>query len=321
MNRSKYFNYIEERLTFLSLQIENRGRLNIFDFNIHAETFYMYFFNKIFNLELKNMNHLYKNYEAIDLVDEKNKIVIQVSATATKDKIESALSKPIMKSYKGYKFYFISISKDASGLKNKTYKIPIGITFNPQEHIFDIDTILANILQMDIARQKDIYEFVKEELGQQYDMTKLESNLAHIINILAEEKLSNQSEININKFEIERKIEFNSLIKADYIISDYKVYYGILNKIYTDFDKFGKNKSLSVLETIRNEYISNLNISNNDEIFFKIIENIKNKIMESINFNEIPIEELYLCVRILIVDAFIKCKIFKNPEGYNYVAS
>jgi len=28
--------------------------------------------------------------------------------------------------------------------------------------------------------------------------------------------------------------------------------------------------------------------------------------------------ELELCINILIVDAFIRCKIFENPERYNY---
>ena len=321
MNRTIHYDYILEKLTNLSTQIDIRGSLNILDLHIHAETFYMYFFNKIFNLELKNMNNVNKNYEAIDLVDEKNKIVVQVSATATKYKIESALSKPIMNSYKGYKFYFISISKDASKLKNKNYKNHFEIIFNPQEHIFDNSKILNIVLNMDIDRQRDVYEFIKKELGQQYDMPKLKSNLAHIINILAEEELSNQSEININEFEIDLKIAFNSLKKVKYIIDDYKAYIGILQKIYSNFDNFGKNKSLSVLDTIRNEYILNLDISNHDDMFIKIIDNIKNKIVESPNFNKIPIEELDLCVNILIVDSFIKCKIFENPKDYNYVTS
>jgi len=39
------------------------------------------------------------------------------------------------------------------------------------------------------------------------------------------------------------------------------------------------------------------------------------------NYIEIPYEELEFCVGIIVVDAFIRCKIFKNPEGYNYVVT
>lgn len=50
-------------------------------------------------------------------------------------------------------------------------------------------------------------------------------------------------------------------------------------------------------------------------MFFSIIDNLIELIME------IPYEELEMCVSILVVDTFIRCKIFKNPEGYNHVAT
>jgi hypothetical protein len=42
---------------------------------------------------------------------------------------------------------------------------------------------------------------------------------------------------------------------------------------------------------------------------------------KSANYADIPVEELDLCVNILVVDAFIRCKIFKNPLGYADAAS
>ena len=41
---------------------------------------------------LKNLNETLQNVEAIDLIDEKKKIVIQVSSTNKKKKIESSLN-------------------------------------------------------------------------------------------------------------------------------------------------------------------------------------------------------------------------------------
>jgi hypothetical protein len=35
----------------------------------------------------------------------------------------------------------------------------------------------------------------------------------------------------------------------------------------------------------------------------------------------IPQEEMEMCVGILVVDAFIRCKIFKNPNNYNYATT
>ncbi len=62
-------------------------------------------------------------------------------------------------------------------------------------------------------------------------------------------------------------------------------------------------------------------ISDSQELFFSIIDNIIELIKNSKNYIEIPYEELEMCVSVLVVDAFIRCKIFKNPEGYNYVVT
>jgi hypothetical protein len=50
-----------------------------------------------------------------------------------------------------------------------------------------------------------------------------------------------------------------------------------------------------------------------------VANNVIDIILKSKNYREIPYEELEMCVDILIVDAFVRCKIFKNPEGYNHV--
>ena len=83
----------------------------------------------------------------------------------------------------------------------------------------------------------------------------------------------------------------------------------------------GVNKSNSVLATIKREYLKLKDSGTADFIFLSVIDKIKDKVLESSNFIEIPIDELDLCIDILVVDAFIRCKIFENPQNYNYVTS
>ena len=40
MNRSNYFNYIEQELNTLSYRIKIRGKINLLDLNIYSETFF-----------------------------------------------------------------------------------------------------------------------------------------------------------------------------------------------------------------------------------------------------------------------------------------
>lgn len=315
MNRQQYFNFIEEKLNFLAYRIERRGGLNILDINIHSENFYLYFLNLLFGWELKNLNVVKKNAAGIDLIDATNKIIVQVSATATKQKIESALAKDLS-SYKGYAFKFISISKDAADLRTKTFSNPHNLTFLPAEDIFDISSLLKFICSMDINRQKGVYEFLEKELKSEPDPGKIESNLTTIIKILSREDWSQEpTDFETVPFDIDKKISYNQLNTARDIIDDFKIHYHRIDKIYSDFDKQGVNKSLSVLNGIRNEYLALSAKVPPDKCFSSIVDKVKQKIRASANYTPIPDEELELCVQILVVDAFIRCKIFKNPPG------
>lgn len=321
MNRTYYFNYIEEKLNTLSHRLIERGKLNILDLNIHSEIFFADLLNKLLGLKLKNMNLLLPNVEAIDLIDEDNKILAQVSATCTKQKIESSLSKDILKNYPKYQFKFISIAKSAAKLRAQVFRNPNNVLFNAKEDINDIDSLLKLVLYKDIDIQKEIYEFIKKELGNDIEIVKLESNLTTIINILSSENLVEDIESpEIDVFQIENKITFNELEAARDDIDDYKIYYHKLDGIYSTFDMEGSNKSFSVLQAIRKQYKRLLNPETNSEsVFYSIIDAVIDLVISSKNYVEIPYEELEVCVHILVVDAFMRCKIFKNPEGYTHV--
>lgn len=325
MNRTQYFDYIEEHLDILSTRIRTRGKLNILDLNLHSESFYVDFLNLLYNWKLKNLNQNNQNVEGIDLVDDDNKIIVQVSSTSTKQKIESTLSKEIFKDYSSYRFIFISIANPADNLRKNNFKNPYKAKFVATDDIYDIPKILKYIINLTIDKQRKVYEFIRKELGNDVDIIKLDSDLTSIINILSNENLQSiNKDININDFQIKNKIKFNKLDDAEEIIDDYKVYYSHLVKKYNEFDRDGSNKSFAVLQTIRQQYIklkSKNEYKNNDLLFLDIVEAVKNIIKESNNYSEISFERLELCVSILVVDAFTRCKIFKNPEGYDYVVA
>lgn len=315
MVRQFYFNYIEEKINFLAFRIESRGKLNLLDLNLHSENFYLQFCNELFGWQLKNMNTVKQNTEAIDLIDHASKLVVQVSAMATKQKVESALTKNLS-AYNGYRFKFISIAKDASALRDKTFANPYSLAFSPQTDIHDIPSLLRDIGALGANDQKRIFTFLKTELAADIDPVKLESNLATIINILAKEDLGRDDAApETIPFKIDTKIDFNGLRDSRDLISDYHVYCGKINRIYSDYDREGSNKSWSVLEAIRSFYRKHAKQLSGDSLFDKVIECVTARILESPNFDPIPAEELELCVNILVVDAFSRCKIFKNPVG------
>ncbi|WP_207238467.1 ABC-three component system protein [Pseudomonas sp. GW458-11-11-14-TSB1] len=321
MNRQTYCNYVEEQLSQLAYRIEVRSKLNILDLNIHSENFYTHLFNKLFKWNLSNLNLTDQNAEAIDLIDNLQKILIQVSSTATKSKVESALEKDLKK-YTGYSFKFISISKDAGNLRDKTYKNPNQLSFNPKTDIYDVPSIIRTYTSLDIESQKEIFDHIKLEFQAEIEPIKTETNLANIINILSQHSWTESStDIEVTPYDIGKKIDHNDLNDAKDIIDDYKIHYHRLDSIYKTFDTQGKNKSLSVLSAIRNIYIKNKGALKGDQLFFEIISCVEKIIQSSANYTTIPQDELSLCVNILVVDTFIRCKIFKNPERYELNAN
>jgi hypothetical protein len=316
MNRQIYFDSIELKLSQLATRLEVRGGLNILDLNVHSENFYLHFLNMLFGWDLKNLNAVCQNAAGVDLVDTTNNIIIQVSATASKQKIESALTKDLS-AYKGYQFKFISICKNATSLRTQTFLNPHHLIFSPAEDIFDILSLLAIIGSLTVDRLKDVDEFLKKELKIEPDPEKVESNLTTIIKILSKEDWNQKvSNLETVSFEVEEKISFNQLNSARALIEDYSVHCHRIDKIYTDFDKQGANKSLSVLNGIRTEYIASISVSSPDKCFSSVIEKVIQRIRRSANYIPIPEEELEMCVQILVVDAFMRCKIFKHPLGH-----
>ena len=323
MERQKYYNFISDKLSTLAYRIMLSGKLNVLDLHIHAENFFRDLFNLVYGWNLVNLNEASQNEEAIDLADATNKILVQVSATNTKRKVDASLANIDVTQYKDYTFKFISIAKPADNLRNHIYQVPDGILFNPKNDIYDVHSVIGNIHSMEIDQYERVYEFVGKELGKGADSKSIDSDLTKLILILSQTNLSNQDHIRIdNEFEIARKIEYNRLTnESHHIIQDYGIFQHKVDGIYTSFDQEGSNRSIFVLSKIRRIYTSHMDELDGDALFNKIRDCVRQEIYESPNRGELTKEAIEFCSDILIVDAFIRCKIFENPEGYQNVTA
>ena len=322
MSRESIFNVIEKKINYLSFRISQLGRINLLNLHIHSETFFSDLMNLIFDYCFKNQNAIEHNAEGIDLKDDINRIVAQVSATCSKTKVNNSIRKIDLEQYSSYSFMFIAITGNVRSLIKQEFPIPEGITFNPQENIFDVARLLRIIQSLPIERLELIFNLVNKELTDSPDQTHINSNLAEIINVLANEDRTEYYSPELNSFEIERKIEFNDLTPISGFINDYKIYYNLLNKKYDEFDKQGTNRSRLVLNYIRKLYFKlSSSIVDSCNLFFQLIELLKEEVEKSENYQNLYLEEIDECVSIIVVDAFIKCKIFKNPTVFENASS
>jgi hypothetical protein len=319
MNRSRIFEACSLRLATLAAQVEMLGKLNVLNVHLHCEDFYAHLLNLVYRFDLKNINAVSQNADGFDLIDESARLLLQVSSTSTTQKVKSSLGKDLAR-YAGYGFRFMSISKDAAHLRSAVYPNPHGLIFDPKEHIYDIGSLLKVLMHMSLTEQRIVYDFLRMELRDTDQAEDLrETNVAAVINLLAAEKLESTLPMAAAPvFHVEEKIAFNNLTAAAGVIDDYKLHHVRVDRIYTEFDKLGSNKSKSVLDAFRNSYHKLGVTYAGDELFFQVVEQISSVIEKSSNYQRIPLEEMQLCVNVLAVDAFIRCKIFKSPVTVNH---
>lgn len=322
MNRQRLFDYIEEHLAVLAHRVKARGMLNILDLHLHSENFYRDFLNLLYSWKLVNLNKVSQNVEAIDLIDDINKIVVQVSATNTKQKIEGALGKPSMANYNGWSFKFISIACNAEDLRTKSYANPHGLNFSPASDIYDVDLIIREICGLSIDRLQEVETFIRKELGNDTASLVIESDLTRIITMLAQVDWSSSEPIKLdNEFQIDTKIDHNDLVKSKAVIKEYNIWQNSVRRIYSAFDAEGVNKSFFVLQKIRSFYIEHCTELSGDDLFDAVRQEVKTEIRKHVLRGDLTEESIDICSDVIVVDAFIRCKIFQNPEGYSYVTA
>ncbi len=126
----------------------------------------------------------------------------------------------------------------------------------------------------------------------------------------------------IKSFNIHKKIKHNSLKINRSLIEEYSSYYGKINLLYGELENQGSFKKEKLLRNIKllyikikGEYVKDKNnkleiIQNNSD---KIFKDIEDKLIEIIDSELSNNEDIMFALPIILVDAFMRCKILERP--------
>lgn len=136
-------------------------------------------------------------------------------------------------------------------------------------------------------------------------------NLLSNPNILPDEAES----IDTLPFDIEEKIHFNSLKRWADIVHEFGFYSSDVDNIYREFDRQGLSKSTDVFRWLKFELYSRMRSQySGDELFDKIFDQVIYLVKNDPDYKvEIGQESLTVNAWIVLVHAFMKCKIFEKP--------
>ena len=159
-----------------------------------------------------------------------------------------------------------------------------------------------------------------EEQSLLHGTESLYSNLLNVIFKLSDVDLREATNKLPKSFEIDKKIDYNNLKSAKRTIETYAIYNDKLNELYEQFDKEGINKSLSIQFKVFETYseVIELDGLTADQIYKETVSRLSDEVMNSSSIH-MATEEIYMCINIIVEDAFMRCTIFKNPEGYTNV--
>lgn len=162
------------RISSLSQELQQEATINLESAVVHAEESFKRILCSIYGYKLKNMNEADQNSEAIDLIEEDRKLVIQVTVSASRSKVEKTLSKPVMEKYanSGYRLKFMFIGTAKLPKPNKPYKNPFSILFNPKDDCLYCENLVASFSRLDIEEQEYALFILKQELGEEFLITE-----------------------------------------------------------------------------------------------------------------------------------------------------
>ncbi|EMN6090131.1 hypothetical protein WB374_003448 [Vibrio cholerae] len=124
-------------------------------------------------------------------------------------------------------------------------------------------------------------------------------------------------------FNITDKLDHNGITNKRRTINELKVYYHKLNTLYDELDSAGSLKKENLLDNIRHIYleVSGRYTGQNDDYMpiikqnsDAIFEEVFDELLQLIDFGGVSVEDLSPALRVVMVDAFMRCKILEEPN-------
>ena len=155
---------IQKYLMNIESDIQTNNYCRFYDINIISESFCCDLLNKSFELNLENTNLFKKNQKAIDLVDKKSGIAIQITSEKSLNKIKETFKQYVDDGLDQIypNLYIITLVKYNPSISEYTYK---GNAFDVKNKVLDYRDYI-NILSNKYDNKKfmQIIEFLENEL-------------------------------------------------------------------------------------------------------------------------------------------------------------
>ena len=182
MNRQNVIQKFIWGMTSLSSYIYFNNKINLYDINILSENSFRDLLNIIKDWKMRNTNLINYNNPGFDLIDEENKILIQITSTDSPQKIKDTWNtmswryQPSQSNngsaddsnidLSGYAFFFIILKNYAENIKKYCKKhgsgngCPYFLFFDAQKNVLDLGDLVTIVNDLDIQHLHRLEAFM-----------------------------------------------------------------------------------------------------------------------------------------------------------------
>ena len=264
--------FINEKLAQLKTYIKLNSHINLNDICVISEDFFCKLLNSIFGYKLINANVLENNFKGIDLIDTNSKIVFQITADDSADKIQTTINKFQAKFNNSYKLKFIIISDKKRF--NKVFNIESGYAFDKRKDILFIE----DFSQLSRKNLDEVYNIIENDFFGENIERKYEWYEKNNRNNIEDLGCRYNKEIDITT-ETYRKLE-NFLCDEEFlnkVLLDIK---GLIYSLMNFEERLVKKESMQKFKVSYSEFIKEMKIIEVNKLYC-VIEDIQGEISQN----------------------------------------
>jgi tetratricopeptide (TPR) repeat protein len=165
MKRQSQIDQIAKLLSELGRKIASLNSVNLTDLSVHSEYLYRDLLNTVYGYSLQNANDQRQNAEAVDLIDDRNRIAVQVTADATASKLKSTVDSFIAQNlHKKYDRLVVLQLRDDS--KHRAGKVgrPGVFQIDKKRDVWNNQTLLKTIQSLQTEQIQKIRRLLEDAL-------------------------------------------------------------------------------------------------------------------------------------------------------------
>ncbi|GAB1623765.1 hypothetical protein AAOGI_38150 [Agarivorans albus] len=216
-------------------------------------------------------------------------------------------------------------NEDMSDVQRADYDNLILLCPPHHDETNDVVKYTVSVLRrMKLAHEREMLS----RCSAQRPLSQRPSLLADVINKIGENDIDEVIDKPVtNSFSVEDKIDYNDVIENRSIIYEYSAYQGKINALYGELERAGSGRKRSLLRNIKGIYLEAKGkiLGQDDSLSSvkvhadKLIEYVKRALHEQVdassnNVSDLPYEDVEFAVSIIMVDAFMRCKILEEPN-------